>query len=273
MTVAACLIVDKWTVHSSDSLLTRRLPDGRLDELEWEEPKIVPVQAFRGALAYYGFAGLDPARSTLEWLRTEARQAHRHASAQAFAAHLATSAEQRLRALGLHRTPSGGLGIHLSAYEWCDGSWVPELFHIRNWRDETYSEVSAAGVWWSRDTYSVLSGSAVEATGALPGSRSAVRDFLRGGGFFRFNNGDPHLFNPLASAIHDAGYDLLKRVPGGAAAADAEKWRALARRPVELIADLELDFLGPGARTVGGRTHDLVITPGGQFDSRSGIAG
>ncbi len=39
----------------------------------------------------------------------------------------------------------------------------------------------------------------------------------------------------------------------------------LARRPVEVVSEIQRDFCQAGRRTVGGKIHDLAITPGGRY--------
>lgn len=268
MTVVACLISQTCTTHTSDSLLTRPNANGSYDELEWQEPKLIPVERFGGALAYYGFAGMSMVRSTRRWLQAEAALAHLVASAEELAGRIATRAEVWLRTEGAPRDARGGLGIHFTAYEWCEGYWVPELFHITNWADPTYTALKPQGVSWSRNSYPTI----VDTVDvSLPVQRAVVRQFLAGGGFLRFNNGDPQMYNGLANAIHDAGGLVLQRLPGGIAGTDAAKWRSLARRPVELVASLQQDLAGPGRRAVGGRIHDLTITPPREMSSTTGV--
>lgn len=270
MTVVACFIMGSCTVHASDSLLTSGRP-GALSELGWEDGKLVPVTQFRGAFGYYGFAGMSDGASTKRWLHLRASEAHRFPSADAFAAYVAQQATAWIA--GVQSTATGplGLGIHFTVYEWFDGYWVPELFHIRNW-GTTIGSVERS-FRWSRDTYATLGGQLTEASGARPELRAEVRRFLtEADGFFRFNNGDPQVFNPLADAIQSTGFGILSRRVGGAASAGPQEWLSLARRPVEVACDLHRDLLGVGTRTVGGRAHDLLVRPDGVYASTSGDA-
>jgi len=56
MTVVAAIITHAATAHATDSLITHEQRNGTLKVQEWEQPKVVKVDAFRGAMAYWGFA-------------------------------------------------------------------------------------------------------------------------------------------------------------------------------------------------------------------------
>src|SRR5215831_14873694 len=45
---------------------------------------------------------------------------------------------------------------------------------------------------------------------------------------------------------------------------------SLARRPVEVVTAIQRDFCAGGKRIGGGRVHDLLITPSGDYSSTSG---
>jgi hypothetical protein len=46
-----------------------------------------------------------------------------------------------------------GLGLHFTAYEHIDGYWIPELFQLRNWTDESYSQVRTSGFEVRRESF------------------------------------------------------------------------------------------------------------------------
>lgn len=271
MTVVSCIIASGCTTHASDSLLTRTKADGETEELEWEDPKLVRVEQFGGVIGFYGFAGMTPERSTLRWLRGQVSKASECKNAQEFAARLARKCEEWLRAEGAPRDRRGGIGMHFTAYEWWDGYWVPELFHVRNWADPHYASVKPEGVVWTRDTYGIIVGADEETRDASAAGRARVREHLVNGGYFRFNNGDPEMYNGIANAVHDGGVLVFRRVAGERATLQPAHWASLCLRPVEIVADLQRDFAGAGRRRVGGRPHDVTVTPPREFVSRSGV--
>jgi hypothetical protein len=149
MTVISTVITQYCTAQASDSLITSIRSDGRLVQKEWKESKLMAVPHWRGIIGYWGFAELGT-WSTIHWLRDRARDASRFVSAEQFAMDLGGSLNNALKALLVRRPLDLGIGIHLSVYERIKGYWVPELFHIRNWADTSYtkllsdSEVSGA---------------------------------------------------------------------------------------------------------------------------------
>lgn len=267
MTVIATLISRNCIVHASDSLVTVRRRDGTACPLDWKATKLVPVRACRGMLAYYGFAGLGGGWTTLDWLRNMGKKSP--PSAEEFAKSLAAQLEAELRKLRVHRRPGFGLGIHFAAYERVSGYWVPELFHISNWKDTSYTAIRPEGVGWSRDSFVTMFPQKARKTPMS--ERLALREALLEGRFLQFNNGDPALFNPVADAFLDMIGQAGKR--GVRPTMDPQRWRALARRPVEAVADMARDFVKPEYRIVGGRIRDLILTPDGRYFSSSGDAG
>jgi hypothetical protein len=83
--------------------------------------------------------------------------------------------------------------MHFSSYERVNDYWVPELFHIRNWQNEAYSEVWDEIVV-TRETYGASRDTRErsEADGDSA-RRLAVHDSLQRGMMLVFNNGDPVL--------------------------------------------------------------------------------
>jgi hypothetical protein len=53
MTVVAAIITRTATAHATDSLITEEQHDGTVEAQEWEKAKVVRVDAFRGAMAYW----------------------------------------------------------------------------------------------------------------------------------------------------------------------------------------------------------------------------
>ena len=269
MTVISTLITSAGTVHATDSLLTNLMADGRREPVEWTQTKIIPVPAWRGAMSYWGLAQIEGRWSTLGWLRNEAAKAGDFASAEDFARELASQLNRELAAMTFRRRTDAGIGIHFSAYERMDDRWIPELFLISNWSDTSYSSIRMTGVGYSRETHGTLSGQGPRLEDSQLDRRLKVSDSIDRGGWFRYNNGDPQLYNPAAIAIQNMFKELASRKilrdPNS-----LETLRALARRPVEVVSEIQHDFCAAGTRVVGGRVHDLAITPTGLYSSTSG---
>jgi hypothetical protein len=86
---------------------------------------------------------------------------------------------------------------------------------------------------------------------------------------FRYNNGDPALFNPVADALMDAFFVLMQR--GELNDPSKEKAHcALVRRPIEVVSRLLADFSKKGTRLIGGKPHDLCVLPTGDYWSSTG---
>ena len=269
MTVISTLITSAGTVHATDSLLTNLLADGRCEPVEWAQTKIIPVPAWRGAMSYWGLAQIEGRWSTLDWLRNEAARAGDFGSAEAFAEELAGRLNRELSAMTFRRQTDAGIGIHFSAYERVDDRWIPELFLISNWTDPSYSNTRATGVGFSRETHGTLSGQGPNQDDSKQDRRITVSDAIIAGTWLRYNNGDPRLYNRAAGAIQDMFRELaarrILRDPNS-----LETLRSLARRPVQVVSEIQHDFCAPGTRVVGGRVHDLAITSTGAYSSTSG---
>ena len=84
MTVVATIITSAATAHATDSLITQKQPNGKLKQKDWISPKVIRVEAHRGAMSYYGLATRgDDAKldwSTLKWLTQAANRARPDAS-------------------------------------------------------------------------------------------------------------------------------------------------------------------------------------------------
>jgi hypothetical protein len=164
----------------------------------------------------------------------------------------------------------GLLGIHFTAYERVSDYWVPEFFHIRNWINPPYSALNPAGFTATRETYATLM-DLLERPAAHKeaGFRLKVHEALHSGVLFRFNNGDPVLFNPIANALIDTVQPLRARghlrEPS-----DARFHFALVRRPVEVVSRLLADVASAAYRHIGGKPHDLAIVPDGTTESTTG---
>jgi hypothetical protein len=269
MTVICTVITMAGTVHATDSFLTKLKANGQRELIETQETKIIPVRAWRGAMSYYGLAQVEGHWSTLDWLRDQAIQAGRFGTAEEFAHALAVALKREIARLPLRRNEDKGIGIHFSAYEWIDDYWMPELFHISNWLDPSYTALRPTGVGASGDMYSSIFGQGLEQGGTPGARRRAVHQAIQSGTLVRYNNGDPMLYNPAANAIQGMFVELnRRRILRNAN--DIEVLRSLGRRPVEVVSEIQRDFCAPGTRVVGGKVHDLAVTPTGDYSSTSG---
>src|SRR5262249_49960114 len=149
---------------------------------------------------------------TLEWLRARASEAGRFRSAEEFARNIASELSEALNKRRFQNVTDTGIGIHFTAYERLDDYWIPELFHIRNWGDTSYSTVNDA-LTVTRETYGTSQNRAEreEADGG-PDRRLAVYKTLREQKMMLiYNNGDPVLFTPIANAILGSFQQLMLR--------------------------------------------------------------
>lgn len=165
-----------------------------------------------------------------------------------------------------------GIGIHFTAYEYIDGYWIPELFLVSNWADPSYQSLRPGGVGVSRETYHTIADVAPKQEHRQVQFRLQVHRHLhQRSGMLIYNNGDPVMFNSAANAVPGMFKALARRgkliEPG-----KIETYLAMARRPIEVVAKAQLNFCREGARVVGGRPHDLAITPNGEYLSTTGDA-
>jgi hypothetical protein len=272
MTVVSLVITMHGTAHASDSFLTVRQADGTLQVVETQQPKLVAVRSWRGAMAYWGLARLEPNMSTFDWLRQQARRASEQASPEAFAQMLAeelTTATNALKRRQFVHPENTGLGIHFTAYERVKDYWIPELFQIRNWTDESYRTVRPEGFVVTRETFGALQNEPRTPAHGQPDHRLTVHDALHNGVLLYFNNGDPALFNPVANSVFKTFQELLRRRVVRDPL-DLKTHAALVRRPIELISRLLGDFCVENSRAIGGALHDLCIAPDGTYYSTCG---
>ena len=260
-----------FTAHATDSFITLRAADGTYEPLESQETKIVPVPHWRGAICYWGLATQEPDWSTLQWLRGRATNAKEHASPETFARALAADLTVHLRRRQFRSSLDRGIGMHFSAYEPVDGYWVPELFQIRNWDDESYSTVRDVVVV-TRETFGTTKGVRERVEQDKDSVRRLeVHKALQEGAMLIFNNGDPMLFNPIAASVLSAMSELRRR---GSLRdpTDVKTHLSLVRRPVEIASRLLSDLAPSNRRCVGGKTHDLAVAPTGEMKSTTGDA-
>lgn len=268
MTVVSTVISRFCTAHASDSLVTERQPDGTYQATESQKAKIIPVRQWRGAMAYWGLATFGR-WSTFEWLKGRAGLASACSSPQQFAHGIAAQLNSALSGMRFQRPTDAGLGIHFTAYEYVNDYWIPELFLISNWADTSYCTLRPTGVGVSRETYHTVADVPPSDDHSHASFRLQVHAFLQEGKLLIFNNGDPVLSNQAAKGLGAMVNEIARR--GQLRAPDEiATYRAIARRPIEIVAKAQLDFCRPGTRLVGGRLHDLAVTPDGLYSSSTG---
>lgn len=265
MTVITTLFTNSCTVHASDSLLTTQQPDGSFKSHEFRESKIISVDRYRGAMSYFGLASYGNF-NTHDWLLGQ-RSNTISKTAEKYAEFISTELTNTYRQLGILNNFNSGLGIHFSCYECIDGEYFPELFFITNYF--TVGKVNPEGFIYTRDTYKTLKKCAPDPSHRDKQYRMQVKKYINSAGLIWFNNGDSVLFNSAANAIFNAFMTLKSRgyliQPFG-----PKECRNLARRPVEIVKNVQRDFCDSKKRLVGGKIHDLSITPNGQYESSTG---
>jgi hypothetical protein len=271
MTVIATIITRNFTAHATDSFITTVRTDGSRDVVEDQASKLIRVPAWRGAMAYWGLARLGPDWNTKDWLDTQARGAGSHASPEGYALALANELTRELSRRAFRRPADSGLGIHFTAYEYLDGYWIPELFLVRNWTDTSYSAVRPAGFLVTRETFATLQNLVDRPPEQRePTNRRTVHAALHQNPLmFRFNNGDPALFNPIGDSVLNTFSTLYGRGHVHDSTS-VQTHLSLVRRPVEVVSKLLKDLAEPASLVIGGRPHDLAISPSGQYESTTG---
>jgi hypothetical protein len=241
-----------------------------LEVIEDKLPKLVRVPKFDGIVSYWGLATHGPDWNTLDWLRREANGAGSHNSAENFANHLASSLSAALSHRKYASPLDIGMGLHFTAYERITGYWVPELFLIRNWGDDSCTSIRPGGFEVRRELYGATNNTMQrEQSDGTEERRLATHSHLQNGGNYTFANGDPVLFNIVARATFGVLNQLASR---GLSVVPSSRLSHLdmVRRPVEFIAKLLQDFARPDTRRVGGKPHDLAVQPGGLYESTTG---
>lgn len=266
MTVISTVITQYCTVHASDSLITKR--KGKTYEPdEWEHSKIIPVPHWRGAMSYWGLAKYPAYNwSTVDWLRGQIKRAGQE-SAEEFAQKITANLTEAISKMNFPRSVDSGIGIHFTAYEYIDNCWIPELFLISNWSDTNYKSLRPTGIGFSRETYHTITKVPPSPEHRNLQYRLKVHKYFhKPGNIVVYNNGDPCMFNAAAHAIFDL-FRVLNARGKLNNPQQIETYLAMARRPIEIISSAQRDFGNEGTRIVGGKPHDLAITPRGEYHS------
>lgn len=207
--------------------------------------------------AYWGLAESTNGWTTHAWLESKAREAPKFDTLDAFAIALHAELDKIMLAVP---QADRGIGIHLMGYEQVGAYWVPELFLVSNYADTTYSKLCC--LHKTRETYHIAFNEQPNERHGEPECRYKVHGFLAEGGMLVFNNGDPFMFNAVARPL----FQILKEARERGVLRDADStdtYRALARIPIETVSKAQRDFFRKDKIRVGGKPHDLVITPDG----------
>jgi hypothetical protein len=269
MTVISTIITRRYTAHATDSLIT---PFGKHDKKDREfETKIIKVRRWRGTMSYWGLASTSTGWSTVEWLKGRVSKADEFKTPEMFAQALRNDLTKEFKKIRLRKPSETGLGIHLSVYERVEDYWIPELFKISNWTNNSYTDVWPDGFQLERVTYHTSFENEIDENpeDGEPHRRLKVRQKLQDGMVLIYNNGDPNMFNHAASAIFSmiqvrGALGHLKDMETPEAVCD------LARRPIEIVTEVQRDFCRPEVVGVGGRARELAISPEGEYWSRTG---
>jgi len=227
-------------------------------------------------MGYWGLASLANGWNTFQWLRERAQRAGTSGSAAAFAEDCALALTAQLSRYTFVNPLDSGLGIHFTAYEYINGYWIPELFALSRWTDESYQAVLPNYEFRvSRETYATCKGlqppEGRSPEFGEPTYRLEVHKALHDQPmmFLLYNNGDPALFNPIGNSIFASFAELSRR----GHLKDPTSYQthlSIVRRPVEIVSNLLADLAAPGTRHVGGKRHDLAVSPGGVYHSTTG---
>jgi hypothetical protein len=272
MTVISAVISQHYCAHASDSFLTILKDDGVREIVENERTKLVHVPRLRGALAYFGLAQIESRGkvvwSTLDWLKQQAQKTAT-STPEEFAQRVAVGLNTELAKYSFKRERDKGIGIHFTTYERVKDYWVPELFLISNWVSPLYADIRPNGIGVSRETYHTVTQVPPAPEHRNVEFRTKVHEVLHSGKMLIYNNGDPELFNPVAQAMLQNIGQLVQRGLMKAVTSDREHC-AVVRRPIETVSKFLSDFTTEDKRWIGGKLHDLCVSPGGICWSSSG---
>jgi hypothetical protein len=219
-------------------------------------------------MSYWGLAKCPAYNwSTADWLQDQVKSAGQESSPEEFAQKITDRLTEAISEMRFAKPVDSGIGIHFTAYEYIDNCWIPELFLISNWTDTRYQSLRLTGVGLSRETYHTIARVLPRPEHREPQYRLKVHEHLRKpGSMIVYNNGDPRMFNAAAYAI----FGLFREIAGRGNLANPQRIEtclAIARRPIEIVSAAQRDFCREGTRVVGGKPHDLAITPSGEYYS------
>lgn len=167
-----------------------------------------------------------------------------------------------------------GIGIHFTAYEEFDGHQIPEMFYISNISGIHPNSGFYDGVddhfSMGRHSFHTLTHQPVLEEHRNPEFRLVMKTCLDSGFPIWFKNGDPLLFNFAAHALTQMTTVLSSRHLLNDAEDPVEFYSNLALQPVQIVSKLQSEFCKKDSAVVGGKCHQLTITPTGEFTSKTG---
>jgi hypothetical protein len=283
MTVITTVISKYCTAHASDSLITKEKEsgDGKREVVEQEKSKIVCMRPWRGAMTCWGLAKIGN-QWTADWLKERAMQANQVADPEEFAVSVRDQLNSALSRMRFRKPLDAGIGIHFTVYEYIDGYRIPELFQITNFRDPPvgsayrYQELYQEGVKVRREAYEAYAINNKEeqdkpsrSRHGLPEYRHELRKYLNEGGILVFNNGDTVMFNAAISGILNM-FEATRARGVLDLPEEPATFRKIALWPIDQVCKVQENFVKEGYRLVGGKRHNISITPDGEYDSDTG---
>jgi hypothetical protein len=264
VTVISTLITRRWTVHASDSFITELQPDGKRKIIESERSKIVKVGKWSGIVSYFGLATYEKYKwDTYEWLREKVKTTTEYTTAEEFAIALKEELSSKMGSMRFDRPVDARIGLHFTAYEHIGGYWIPEMYFITN-------STNPPKLGLGRETYHTVVNVAADMKHSEERCRLTVHDYLHSEpNMLIYNNGDPEMFNAAADSIHRA-FSMIKKRGTLKETNNLKTFLDLARRPVDLVSEAQLAFVEKDHRTIGGKSHDLGVDSGGNYESTTG---
>lgn len=268
MTAISTIISKRGISFATDSIITiYNKRKNYYEAIEFEKSKIISIEKYHAALAYYGFAKYNR-WNIYDWIKKQIQNYSSALDLSQFADQLKKDLDNKLDEFFSDKFDiNRGIGIHLAGYEEFDGRLLPEMYHISNFKNPEYKEIRHMSV--GPQLYKTLPLEyKINNSPTLQQRRQAVFTFIENGRMFIYNNGDPKMFNPLSNSFRDAYLTLKDRQL--TKTIDLELQLSLTRRPIEFIKKAQIDFCEKGKRLVGGKIHDLSFNKFKIYKSNTG---
>jgi hypothetical protein len=271
MTVISTIISRHCIAHASDSLITRKNDEGKYEVLDQKTTKIICIRRWAGIIACWGLSRKDEYNwSVLKWLQAQVDKASQFETPEAFANYIGITLNQKLSRMVYKEPIHRGIGIHFTAYEPIDGYLIPELFLITNFEDTSYKYLHPDGIRVTRETYGTAFN--VDYRGPEHSQsqyRHDVRNFLQADKILLYNNGDPEMFNSAFKSVNNL-FNIAEERRILVSPTDAKAHRDIVSWPIDLVSKMQRYFVKPGYQIVGGKLHNLSVTPRGEYESDTG---
>ncbi len=264
MTVISALITKDFIVAASDSLLTEIDRVRHVTrKVEFRRSKIVLLRRYRACASFWGLAKYGNWR-LYEFIEQKMHEAPPEYDFQRFADFLCEQLRHKLNSFHFANIIDKGLGIHLVGYELVNREYIPELFLISNYSNTKYSEIRDLKV--SRNLYETMPSYLKDMHDNNQEKQLKVNHYLKSGGYFIFNNGDPLMFNPAANTLLNL-YQIALR--GGKLNVEPDNRIAmkLVSSPIEFLKTFQQKFYKSESILIGGKIHRLLISNRGDFFS------